>query len=188
MPQQDLGRGQVDHREEVLCLSFPTGDDAAAIVEPRKEAFDLPSPTVAAKRSPILRLDAPVRSIGRNQLDAEAIAQMAIERVAVVPAITDQPGRERAEEAVRERGVDEGGFSGRSAGHVHGERKTMAVADRHDLAPLTASSRADGRAPFFAELKLASMKASVKSIWPRSRRSSASRRTRRRKTPERCQC
>ena len=46
----------------------------------------------------------------------------------------------------------------RSAGHVDGERKTMAVADRHDFAALTASSRADVVAPFFAELKLASMK------------------------------
>jgi hypothetical protein len=71
---------------------------------------------------------------------------------------------------------------------VHGERKTMAVADRHDLAPLTTASRTDGSAPFFAELKLASMKASVRSSLPRSRRSSANRRSKRRSSPVRCQC
>ena len=37
----------------------------------------------------------------------------------------------------------------------------MAVADRHDFAALTASSRADGGDPFFAELKLASTNASA---------------------------
>jgi hypothetical protein len=41
-------------------------------------------------------------------------------------------------------------LSWRSAGHVHGDRKTMAVADRHDFAAFTAASRANGGAPFFA--------------------------------------
>ena len=50
----------------------------------------------------------------------------------------------------------------------------MAVADRHDFAAFTAASRTDGSAPFFAEPKVASMKASLRSILPRSRRSSAS--------------
>jgi hypothetical protein len=62
----------------------------------------------------------------------------------------------------------------RSAGHVHRERKTMAVADRHDFAAFAAASRADSRAPFFAELKLASMNDSLRSSFPRSRKSSAS--------------
>ena len=72
------------------------------------------------------------------------------------------------------RGFDELCFMRRSAGHVHGERKTMAVADRHDFAAFAAASRADSRAPFFAELKLASMNDSLKSSFPRSRKSSAS--------------
>ncbi len=62
----------------------------------------------------------------------------------------------------------------RSAGHAAGDRKTMAVCDRHDFAAFAAASRADSSAPFFAELKLASMKVSDKSILPRARRSSAS--------------
>jgi hypothetical protein len=74
----------------------------------------------------------------------------------------------------------------RSAGHVDGDRKTMAVANRHDFAALTAASRADGGAPFFAELKLASMKASLRSSFPRSRRSSASRCKTRSNRPLRC--
>jgi hypothetical protein len=76
----------------------------------------------------------------------------------------------------------------RSAGHVHGERKTMAVADRHDFAAFAAASRADSRAPFFAELKLASMNDSLRSSFPRSRKSSASFCSSRVSSPERCHC
>jgi hypothetical protein len=69
---------------------------------------------------------------------------------------------------------------------VDGDRKTMAVANRHDFAALTAASRTDGGAHFFAELKLASMKASLRSSFPRSRRSSASRCKTRSNRPLRC--
>jgi hypothetical protein len=43
---------------------------------------------------------------------------------------------------------DELGLVRRSGGHVHGDRKTMAVTNRQDFAALTASSEAHGRAPF----------------------------------------
>ena len=102
-------------------------------------------------------------------------ARCCIEAVAVVGLIADQTGGSVFDEPRGERSVDERDFMRRSAGHVNGDRKTMAVANRHDLAALTASSRADGGAPFFAELKLASMKASLRSSFPRSRRSSARR-------------
>ena len=50
----------------------------------------------------------------------------------------------------------------------------MAVCDRHDFTAFSSASRADSSAPFFAELKLASMKVSDRSSLPRARRSSAS--------------
>jgi hypothetical protein len=55
---------------------------------------------------------------------------------------------------------------------VHGDRKTAAVADRHDLGAFATARWTDFRAPFFAEAKVASTKASLRSILPRSRRSS----------------
>src|SRR6202140_2550871 len=67
-------------------------------------------------------------------------------------------------------------------------KKTMAVADRHDFAAFAAASRADSRAPFFAELKLASMNDSLKSSFPRSRKSSASFCSKCVSSPERCHC
>ena len=74
--------------------------------------------------------------------------QSLIEAVAVVGAIADQSLGELGEESFLEGVFYEFCFMRRSAGHEHGERKTMAVADRHDFAALTASSRADGGAPF----------------------------------------
>src|SRR4030095_10886781 len=124
--------------------------------------------------------------VGRDQFDVVGLCEVLIETVAVVGAIADQSGRERFNEAGRERSVDESDFMRRSAGHVDGERKTMAVANRHDFAALTASSRADGGAPFFAELKLASLRASLRSSLPRSLRSSASRCKTRSNRPLRC--
>jgi hypothetical protein len=50
----------------------------------------------------------------------------------------------------------------------------MAVADRHDFAAFAASSRADSKAPFFAELKLVSVNDLFKSSFPQSRKASAS--------------
>ena len=167
-------------------MTFPASDDAPVVMEPGEETFDLPPAARAAKWSAVLGAAATIRPMLRDQLDAVGLAQVGIQAVAVVTAVADQPRRERIEEGGGEGGVDERDFMRRSTGHVDGERKTMAVANRHDFAALTASSRADGGAPFFAELKLASMKASDRSSLPRSRRSSARPCNTRSRTPVRC--
>jgi hypothetical protein len=91
-------------------------------------------------------------------------------------------------EALLDGGFDEFRFMRRSAGEAAGDRKTMAVCDRHDFTAFSAASRADSSAPFFAELKLASMKVSDRSSLPRARRSSASACNRRVSVPSRCHC
>ena len=169
-------------------MTFPARNDAAEVVKPGEEPLDLPPSPFAAERPAILRGRPTMGVVGRDEFDVVRRGEMLIQPVAVVGAIPDQAGRERSDEARGQRGVDELDFMRRSAGHVDGERKTMAVANRHDFAALTASSRADGGAPFFAELKLASMKHSLRSSFPRSRRSSASRCSSRRSRPLRCQC
>src|SRR5262245_48428440 len=187
MPQEDDGGGQVDHPEEVVGVPFPAGDDSTEVMKPSEEPLNFPATPAASKGPAILR---PVLAIGamrRDQLDAIRGREMLIEPVAVVALVADQSCRELADEPRGERRVNEGDFMRRSAGHVDGERKTMAVANRHDFAALTAASRADGGAPFLAELKLASMKASLRSSFPRSRRSSASRCKTRSNRPLRCQ-
>ena len=123
-----------------------------------------------------------------HQLYTEALANLCVQRITVVGAVTDQALGSFGEEALFERGSDKFCFMRRSAGHVDGERMTMAVADRHDFAAFAAASRADSRTPFFAELKLASMNDSLRSSFPRSRKSSASFCSNRVSSPKRCHC
>ena len=188
MPEQDSSTGELQHAEKVLDVILPACDEAAGVVEPGEETFDLPAAAGAPQRASILGGRPTAAAMPGDHLDAVLIAKDSIQGVAVVAAIANQPRREVREEARVEGGRDEVGFMRRSAGHVHGERKTMAVADRHDLAPFTTAGRANGSAPFFAPAKVASTKASVRSIFPRSRRSSASRWSRRSRRPLRCHC
>src|SRR5713226_5638385 len=143
MPQEDHRRSEVNHAEEVVGVPFPPRDDAAEVVKPGEEPLDLPASTATTERPAILGAPTAMSIVRRNQLDVVLGGQMLIEAVAVVPPIADQSRGELVEEARGERGVDERDFMRRSAGHVHGDRKTMAVADRHDFAALTASSRAN---------------------------------------------
>ncbi len=165
----------MNHPEEIFWVTLPADDDAAVVMQPSEQTFDFPPTAIAPQRSPILRerpaADGVVRS---NHLHAVVFAQPLVQSVAVVGAVPDQALGEIFDESLLEGGFDELGLMRRSAGHVQGERKTVAVANRHDFAALTASSRAHGGAPFFAELKLASMNDSRRSSLPRSRKSSAS--------------
>ena len=138
----------MNHPEEVIWVTFPACDDAPRVMKPGEQAFDLPAAAGATQRPAVLGDQPTVWSMRRDHFNVVPLAQMAIERITVVPAIPDQTGRERFEESRREGGVNEAGFMWRSAGHVKGERKTMAVADRHDFAALTTSSRSNGGAPF----------------------------------------
>ena len=71
-------------------------------------------------------------------------------------------------------GFDEASLMRRSACNPHGDRKTMAVRNCHDLGPFAAACRPTSTAPFLAPLKEASIKVSPRSSWPRASRSSAS--------------
>src|SRR3989304_5182698 len=166
----------MEHGEEVFGVIFPAGDEASRVVQPGKEALDLPAAAVAAQGATILRGRIHAADVvGGDQFDAVAVAQMLIQSLAVVSPVADHLRGEFGEEALLERGFDEFRFMRRSAGDADGERKTMAVDDRHDFTAFSSASRAASRAPFLAEEKLASMKVSDRSILPRSRRSSASR-------------
>ena len=107
-------------------------------------------------------------------MNSVSFLQALIQWITVVGSIADHPLRLGSSEALLDGGFDELGFMRRSAGDAAGDRKTMAVCDRHDFTAFSAASRADSSAPFFAELKLASMKVSERSSLLRARRSSAS--------------
>src|ERR1700675_678967 len=188
MPQEDYGTCELNHPEEILWVVLPASDDTTIIMEPSKQSLDFPTTTVPAQSAAVLGDGpTPVPAVRRDQFHPEMLADALIQRIAVVGFVADQSLRDFAEEAALECGLDERGFIRRSAGHVHGDRKTMAVCDCHDFAAFAAFCRADTRAPFFAPLKTAAMKDSLRSSFPRSRKSSASFRSNRVSNPLRCQ-
>ena len=85
-------------------------------------------------------------------------------------------------------GGDQGDFMGRSRRRVDGDRKTMAVCHRHELRPLTPLGRSHIPSVFFATMKGASMKHSLRSTSPRVRKSSAKASRTARSTPARTHC
>ena len=89
MPQQDADASKVDEALEVLGISLPAGDESAEVVEPSKESFDLPTTDIATQRATILGSLLPVRSIGRDHLDATLFPEAAIQTVTVVRLVTD---------------------------------------------------------------------------------------------------
>ena len=188
MPQEDNGASELNHPEEILWVVFPANNGATKIMQPSEQALNFPTTAVAAQAATVLSCGRNAHNfMGSDELHAVALQDALVQRIAVVGAVADHALGSFRKEALVERGFDEFCFMRRSAGHVHGERKTMAVCDGHDFAAFTAFCRADTRAPFFAELKLASMKVSLRSSLPRSRKSSASFCSKRVSSPLRCQ-
>jgi hypothetical protein len=158
-------------------------------VEPSKEAFDFPAAAVAAQFAAVLgALEAAIVLAGRDEPNAVFLPQVLIERIAVVGAVADHSFGFGWCEPLLDGGFDELRFMRRSAGDAASDRKTIAVCNRHDFTAFSAASRADSSAPFFAKLKLASMKVSDRSSLPRARRSSARACNSRVSVPSRCHC
>jgi hypothetical protein len=175
MPQQDDKAAELEPAEEVGFVIFPAADQSAKVVEPGKEALDFPSATVATQFAAVLSaLAAAIVFVRRDQPDTMFLPEALIERITIVGAVADHSFWFGSRETLLDGGFDEFRFMRRSAGDAAGDRKTMAVCDRHDFTALSSASRADSSAPFFAELKLASMKVSDRSSLPRARRSSPS--------------
>ena len=189
MPQEDNEAAELKHAEEIGVVIFPTADESAEVVEPGEEPFDLPSTTVAAQFAAVLSaLPAAIVLVWRDEPDAMVLQEALVQRIAVVGAVADHSFWFGPRETLLDGSFDEFAFMRRSAGDAAGDRKTMAVCDRHDFTAFSSASRADSSAPFFAELKLASMKVSDRSSFPRARRSSASACNSRVSVPSRCHC
>jgi hypothetical protein len=168
---------------------LPAAYESAEIVEPGKEALDFPAAAVATQFAAILSaFAAAIVLVRRDQPDAMFLPEALIQRVTVVGAVADHSFWFGPRETLLDGSFDEFAFMRRSAGDAAGDRKTMAVCDRHDFTAFSSASRADSSAPFFAELKLASMKVSDRSSLPRARRSSASACNSRVSVPSRCHC
>ena len=189
MPQEDNKAAELKHAEEIGFVIFPAADQSAKVVKPGEEPLDFPAAAIPSEFSTVLGiLAAAIELVRRDESDTVLLPKALVQWIAVVGAVTDHSFRLGSCEALLDSGFDELGFMRRSAGDAAGDRKTMAVCDRHDFTAFSSASRADSRAPFFAELKLASMKVSDRSSLPRARKSSARACNSRVRVPSRCHC
>src|SRR5512146_1966496 len=189
MPQQDQDARELDHAKEVGGVVLPTGDHAAVVMQPCKQTLDVPAAPIPAQHAAILGCGpAAAEVVRRDQLDAVLLAQALIQRIAVISLVPNQSRRRGPAEPGPDGLLDESAFMRRSTANPEGERKTMAVRNCHDLGPFSAARWTNTIAPFFALLKVASMKASSRSRAPRSSRSSAKARKMRSSRPSRTHC
>ena len=123
----------MDEAQVILGMIFKASQNAAVVVQPRKQTLDLPAAPIAAQGPAILRRWAlTIPLVRRNQFKA-AQGQAVIQRVAVIGPVANQalgPDGEKTPEKSR---VDQGDFMRCSRRRVDGERKTRAVCHRHEL-------------------------------------------------------
>jgi hypothetical protein len=122
--------------------------------------------------------------VRRDHLDS-ARGELRVEAVAIVRTVPDELFGQCFYESGIERFEDELCFMALTTRNPDGDRKAMAVCHGHDLGRFAAASDPNLKAPLFAPAWLPSMNASVRSIFPRCRRSSASAVRTRSNTPSR---
>lgn len=82
---------KVHEAEEVLDVVFPSHDQSAEFVHPRKQPFHFPASPVTTQRATVLGL-APSLPIRGNQFDAVFFGELLVERVGVVRFVADETG------------------------------------------------------------------------------------------------
>ncbi len=93
-------------------MIFITHNNSPKVLQPRKQAFNLPSPFVAAKASAVLRFRAfAVRFVRRNQFNVEFF-QLFIQRVGIIRLVADYLSRSLVGESFCQSLLDK--FDGRS--------------------------------------------------------------------------
>src|SRR5689334_12130330 len=163
----------MNEAEKVLQVILIPRDQTPEVLQPGKQAFNLPTPAIATQAAAILsaRLGA-VGFVRRDQLNA-LVSQAVVQRVAVIGLIPNQPFGNLVEETTLESGFHKGDFMRCSRRKVNGERNTSTVCHRHELRTLAPLGLSHAEAPFFAATKVPSIKHSDKSNSPRCFKSSA---------------
>src|SRR2546422_2132649 len=115
-------------------------------MQPSEKAFDFPATTVTAQLATVLGQIQAVGAVGRDHANAVLAPQLAGQGGAVVGRIADHSFRPSTGETGLEGAFDEVRFMRRSAGNVAGDRKNMAVFDRHDFSAFSSASRAEVKA------------------------------------------
>ena len=103
----------MQHPKKVLGEALIAHDDPPKVLQPGKEAFDLPSPSVAPQRATVLRPLCPGPPVRRNQLHAMA-RQSDVQSVRFVSVVADETRWELPDKSLRECGVNQSDFMRRA--------------------------------------------------------------------------
>jgi hypothetical protein len=170
--------------EEVIDMVFISDNNTSEVMHPGKETFNMPPSAISSQNTAILRGRFPsVLLVRGNKFNALSSKHL-IQRITVIGPISDQSLRQSVDKAFFESIADKGDFMRRSRRSVQGDRKTRAICHCHELRTLAPLGLSDSEAPFFATTKVASIKHSLRSNLPRSRKSVASASRILRNTPE----
>jgi hypothetical protein len=136
MPAQDLHATQAHHAEEVLDVVLPTDDQPTKVMQPGKESFHSPTPTVTPQLTAILRGFPALPAMGSNHLNAIALGQVAVQTVTVVRFVADYPRRSVRTKLCPRTPSMSWLSCGGSAFDTTGERKTVIIGENDDFRPL----------------------------------------------------
>lgn len=152
-------------------MIFVAHNNSPKVLQPRKQAFNLPTAFVTPELSAILRFGSlAIDFVRRNQLNIEFF-QLFIQRIAVIGFITDYSFRSFVGEPFRNSSFGKFDFVWRSRFCVDGERKTKAVCHCHELRTLAPLGFSNFEPPFLADTNVPSINASDRSSLPRSNKS-----------------
>jgi len=152
-------------------MIFVAHNDSPKVTQPRKQAFDFPTPFVTAKFSAVLGWGAfAIGFVRRNKLNLEFF-QLLIQRIRIICFIADYPWRSLVGEAFTDGALDQFDLVWRSRLREDGERKTKAVCHCHEFRAFAPLGLSNFEPPFLAETNVPSIKVSDKSSLPRSSKS-----------------
>ncbi len=148
--------------------------NSAKVLQPCNQAFDLPPTFVTPQGSAVLCwCFQTVRLVRRDHLNA-FFFEFRIQRVGVIRLVANQLCGLFTSETRRKSVSDKSDFMRASTRCVGGDRKTSSVCHHHEFRAFTPLSFTNCVPPFFAAMKVPSMKHSLKSSSPRRCKSSAS--------------
>ncbi len=155
-------------------MIFVSSHEATEVLQPGEQTFDFPTFSVTTKQSTVLcwRTSA-VDLVRGDYFHTEFYCRFLVQLVRVVRLATDHFMRQIIQDARVKYFFDQRHFMWASAACVHGERNTASVDKAHDFGAFAALGLPHASVPFFAGANASSMKPSLRSMPPRSRRSSA---------------
>jgi hypothetical protein len=163
----------LDKAKEISCIVLIAIGYMSKAIKPSEKTLHLPSSLITSQRASILPVAFnAIISVWGNHL-YPLLLKLLIQTVAIVSPVTNQSYRLISSKSRSNRLSNQGNFMWRSAFFVDGDRKTSAVCNCHEFRTLSPLCFTNAESPFFAGIKVPSMKHSSRSSLPLCFRSSA---------------